>query len=288
LGSKTTVNRDPITSLGFRNLIVLLFLTPILPIIGDFQGLFTLPSEIRAEYWTYAFLSGLADLLGHACYFYALRHLDSSRVYPFISFQMIITYPIAIYVFGEILPRFLWLAASLIIIGVGFVGKPDSKDKGLETLTAEQKREHYAKGIFFGLATGAFFALFYLSMTMQNQIWQGEWEANYARLLMSAPVIWTIILLQPKHHPHKDTPEARQQLKAYLMTGAFACLSAGIGDAVYQMGVKENGSAVSITIASISPLINQLLAILLLKEKFRPRFLIGVLCIVLGNILVIL
>jgi drug/metabolite transporter (DMT)-like permease len=288
LGTKGTVERDPITSLGFRNLIVLLFLTPLLPFLGDMTGLFTLPADIRGEYWFFAFTSGLADLVGHACYFYALRYLDSSRVYPFVNFQMVMTYPIAIYVFGEAVPAWLWLASILIIVGVSFVGKPDSKDRGLEKLSGEQRREHYIKGSTFGLLTGACFAMFYLSMTVQGRIWGGEWESNYSRLLMSVITIWIYIAVRPKHHPHFTTPEQKNQVKAYVMTGLFACLSAGIGDAVYQIGVQKNGSAISITIASIAPLINQFLAILLLKEKFRPRFLIGVLCIIVGNILVIL
>ena len=287
LGTKGSVERDPITSLAFRNTIVTLFLTIVLPIFGKLSGLFTIPSEIRLEYWIFAFISGLMDLLGHACYFIALRHLDSSRVYPFISFQMLFTYPIAIFVFGDAIPQFLWLSMILIIIGVGFVGKPDNQDKGMENLSLPEKKVHNKKGILFGIATGAFFALFYLSMTMQNRIWNGVWESNYARLLLSSITICGYILLRPKHRPHFKTKEDKEKIKSYVMTGVFACLSAGIGDTLYQLGVNENGSNVSITIASGTPLLNQIFALIFLKEKFRPIFLIGVFFIIAGNILVV-
>jgi drug/metabolite transporter (DMT)-like permease len=287
LGTKGSVERDPITSLAFRNTVVAIFLLILIPFIGNISAVFTLSSDLAIQYWIYASLAGLTDLLGHACYFNALRHLDSSRVYPFLNFQMLMTYPIAIFLLGEAVPRFLWLAALLIIIGVMFVGSPDNKDRGFDKLNVEERRSHTLKGIIFGISTGAFFALFYLSMAMENRVFQGEFESNFTRMVISVIMIWFFLLIRPQHLPKLRTLEDKAKIKSYLLTGAFACLSAGIGDAVYQMGVRENGASVSITIASTAPLFNQLLAILILKEKFRPRFLIGVMFIVIGNILVI-
>ena len=289
LGTKGTVERDPITSLAFRYFIVSLVLTPIMIFFVDIQALFALNQEIRMNYGIFATLSALFDIFAHAAYFMALRHLDSSRVYPFITFQMLLTYPFAILVFNESIPRFLWLSALLIILGVVSVSKPDHKDKGFENITDEQKKSHFRKGIMYGLLTGTFFALFYLSMAMQNRIVDlGEWENNYARLIISCIILWTYLFIKRKHIPKKSHPEYKAQLKSYITVGLFACLSAGIGDAVYQMGIAENGAAISITIASIAPLLNQLFAILFLKEKFRPRFLVGVILIVIANILVVL
>lgn len=287
LGTKGSVERDPITSLAFRNTVVAIFLLGLLPFFGNIYGVFNLSPELAIQYWIYACMTGLTDLLGHACYFIALRHLDSSRVYPFINFQMLLTYPLAIFLLGEEIPQFLWLAAILIIIGVIFVGSPDNKDRGFDRLSLEERRSHAVIGIFFGLGTGAFFALFYLSMAMQNRIYQGEFESNLTRMVISVFIIWIFLFVRPKHLPKLRTSEDKIKMKNYLLTGVFACLSAGIGDAIYQIGVRENGASISITIASTAPLFNQLLAILLLKEKFRPRFLIGVLFIVIGNILVL-
>ena len=125
-------------------------------------------------------------------------------------------------------------------------------------------------------------------MAMQNKVGLGEWESNYSRLFLSCAMIWVFLSIRPKHIPKKSHPEYKSQLKSYITIGLFACFSAGIGDAVYQMGVSRNGAAISITIASIAPLLNQLFAIVFLKEKFRPRFLIGVAFIVVANILVVL
>ena len=288
MGNKASADRDPVTSLAFRYIIVTLALTPFVFLLWDFSGLFELPEKERNTYIIFALLSGLFDIVGHGTYFFALRHLDSSRVYPLINFQMIFTFPIAIYIFGEAIPRFLWLSVILIVLGVTIIGKPDNKDAGFEGLSEIEKKKHHKTGVIFGLLTGLFFALFYLSMAQQNKIWYGEWESNYARLALSSIMIWVYVLLRPKHLPKKNHLEYKDQMRSYIMIGFFAILSAGIGDAVYQMGVTENGSAISITLASLAPLINQFLAILFLKEKFRPRFLVGVIFIILGNILILL
>src|SRR6056297_2547270 len=81
LGTKGSSDRDPITSLAFRYLVVTAVLTPFIFIFTNMKGVFSLGSNVRGEYWLYAFLAGLFDILGHGAYFMALRHLDSSRVY---------------------------------------------------------------------------------------------------------------------------------------------------------------------------------------------------------------
>jgi drug/metabolite transporter (DMT)-like permease len=287
LGNQGSVERDPISSVGVRVLIITCGMVFLTLIFGDITAIFTLDKEIRTEYWIYTLLGAFFSVCGDFCYFHAARCIDISRIYPLINCQMLFTYPISYYVFHEVIPPMIFLSATLIILGVMFVGNPDSDDKGMDMHSPEDKKKYHRRGVILGILTGFFFAMIYISMALQNRVWYGTVESNFGRMLLYSVLTWTYILLTRKHIPWRNTPEKKEAFRAYCMMGFFGIFSAGIGDWIYQIGVKENGTAVSITIASAAPLINQFLAIIFLKEKFRYKFLIGALLIIIGNILII-
>jgi drug/metabolite transporter (DMT)-like permease len=287
LGSEGVETRDPITSLAIRIAIVAVLLMILCALIGDLQGLFNLDMHIRTTYWTFALISACLGLCGDICFFFAIRYLDASRIYPLINCQMLFTYPISFYVFNEDLPPLLFPAALMIIIGVYFLGIPDSKDRGWDALPPDIAKRNFRRGIFLGLGTGFFWGMYYLTLAYQNMLWYGPIESNFSRMMIASLIIWTCLLVTRKHLPKRYTLETRDELKAYVYTGIFGFISAGIGDSFYQMGVRENGTAISITLASATPLLNQVFAILFLKEKFRRNFLLGAILIVIANVLVI-
>lgn len=288
MGTEGNTEKNPVTCIAFRNTTVAIFLLIFLPFFSNMGEIYNLSSDQARSYWTWAFIAAMGDIMGHFFYFNALKHLDSSRIYPLINFQMLFTFPISIFILKEPIPQYLWLSALLIGIGVFLIMNPDNKDKGIEGFSEEEKAKHLKKGICFGILTGMFYAFFYLAMAMQNRVYYGVYESNFSRMVVSVAILWGFMLIRPKHLPRFDTPEDKHRAKSYLIAGLFAVFSAGIGDATYQIGVKENGASVSITIASAAPLLNQVFSIAFLKEKFRYLFLIGVIFIVIGNILVIL
>lgn len=264
MGSDGMEDRDPITSLVIRASIITLFLFVMTLLIGDIDVLFSMDPEIRMRYWIFATLAAICSTLGDICYFFALRFLDSSRVYPLINTQMLFTYPVI------------------------FVSNPDSKDRGMQNFNQQQKKKRYTKGIFLGMLTGFFWSMIYINMAVQNQIYHAPLESNFAHLIVYTIIIWIIVIIRPKHFPKFNlSSKNKEKMKAYLITGFFGIISAGIGDWIYQIGIIENGVAISITIASTTPLVNQILAIIILKEKFRKQLIIGVTLIVIANILII-
>lgn len=287
LGSFGTVKRDPIASIGVRILIIVAVMTVLMLFFGDFQGLIQMDSTIRTHYWFLAFLAGLFTVIGDICYFVALRYIDSSRIYPLINCQMLFTYPLAYYFFEEQIPPLMWVAAGLMILGVFFIQDSKTKDKGMENIPPEEQRKKLTIGVLLGILLGFFFAIQYILLHMQELIWVGSLECNYTRLICYTAIIWPYLLFSKTHRPSMATPEGKEQVRAYALMGIIGSLSLGVGDSVYQLGLKEVGASTAITIASTSPILNQIFAIAFLKEKFRPRFLIAVILIVIGNILVI-
>jgi len=288
LGSAGTETRDPLTSMGVRIAIIVGFLALILAFFGNFGPILALPADQALTYWVLGVVNGALTLVGDICYFNALRFIDSSRVYPLINIQILFTYPLAFAFFGENIPPWMWVAGILMIVGVGLISKKDVQDRGMEKRNAAEQQKTHLWGVVLGLCVGLSFALQYLALQGQNRIYNGVFESNFTRLASYAAIIWVFLFVTRKHLPRWSTPSDREQTLAYIKMGLVGCLSMGIGDSIYQIGVNENGSALSITLASMSALFNQFFAWGILKEKFRKNFLFGVFCIVLGTIIVVL
>jgi drug/metabolite transporter (DMT)-like permease len=289
VGIKGEEHRDPISAMSIRVIIILIALFLASIIFGDLPGLFLLSSEIALQYWGFALLTGVLSIGADLCYFNALRFLDSSRVYPLVNTQTLFTFPFA-FAFGESITINMFFAAALMIIGVLFVGKTDSKDSGMDNLTKPQQKHNYVVGIVLSIATGFFFAMIYLSMGMQNRIFNGIFECNFSRTLCFGIILWIGLLFIPKLRkriPKTDSKENKEIIKKYILIGLFGVLSFGLGDSLYQIGIIENGPSISIIIASSAPIFNQIFAVTFLKETLRRNFVFGVICIVIGNMLVI-
>jgi drug/metabolite transporter (DMT)-like permease len=287
LGAEGIEDRNPITALAVRVLIVFFLLMPVTMIFGDLTGLFNIPKHELHIYFFWTIIGGILTFIGDITYFYALRLIDSSRAYPLINVQTLFTFPFAYWWLGEAIPPLMYVAAGCMIIGVFFMQTSDAKDRGMETVQGDSRKKRYILGILCALATALFFATQYLAMAMQIRVYPGIFESNFTRIGIYVAIFGIFLLFRPNYLPKWNRNGEHSQLKAYIYTGLFGFLSFGIGDAIYQIGVTANGAALSIIIAATSPLLNQIFAIKVLKEKFRPTFLIAVVLIMLGNILVI-
>jgi drug/metabolite transporter (DMT)-like permease len=288
LGDQSDIKGDPISALSIRIIFVFLavFLTAL--IFENPFSIFLMDSEALRNYLLICALSGILTILGDICYFKALQLLDSCRIYPLVNTQALFTFPLAAFFFGEQITLLIWISGALMIIGVLFFGSTDNLDKGIATLDENKRKKTYLIGFFAGLTVGFFYATQYITMTLARNYYPGPFTQNSFRVFTFLVILWTYMLATKKHIPRFNTPEGKQSIKNYLIIGIMGAISMGICDGLYQIGVTLNGSAVSIVIASNAPLVNQLFGVLLLKEKFRPRFIIGVIIIIFANILVIL
>jgi drug/metabolite transporter (DMT)-like permease len=288
LGNQSDVKGDPISALSVRIIIVFLVVFTTALIFENPFGVFQMEKEEMWRYLGIGALSGVLTILGDICYFKTLQLLDSCRVYPLVNTQALFTFPLAALLFNDEITIFIWISGALMIIGVLFFGNRDNMDKGVDTLDEGKRKRTYIIGFFAGLTVGFFYATQYITMTLAQSYYQGAFTQNSVRVLTFLVVLWSYMLITKKHIPKFSTPQDKAAMKSYLIIGIMGGFSMGICDGLYQIGVAMNNSSISIVIASNAPLVNQFFGVLLLKEKFRPKFLIGVLLIIFANILVII
>ncbi|MHA1821341.1 MAG: EamA family transporter [Promethearchaeota archaeon] len=308
IGSEGGKKRDPVMAFGFKIIIVAPFMV-ILAFI--FSNEFHNFANIGLSYWIFGTLAAIFSVIGEVSYFYALRYIDSSRVFPLINTQTLFTFPLAFIFLNENIRVSSLISAIFMIIGVFFIKRSkDNLDKDMDKLDPNLRKLSYFRGFWFGITTGFCWAAIYVFMALQNRIYNGFIENNAIRCIISLIIVWTYILLSrklrnktinlfkiQKKNQNSKPKEIRdnsqishrsyQDLKLYLLIGFFGIFSFGIADTIYQIAISLNGATISIIIASTSPLINQILARLILKEHLRKIFIVAVIFIILGNILVI-
>ncbi len=81
--------------------------------------------------------------------------------------------------------------------------------------------------------------------------------------------------------------ENRDRRKYFIYIGIAGILSLGFADAIYIKAAEINGLVLTSIFTANTPMVQLLLSILILKEKFRKRFLIAVLLIIIGNYIII-
>lgn len=81
--------------------------------------------------------------------------------------------------------------------------------------------------------------------------------------------------------------ESRKIRKYYIWIGIAGILSLGFADSLYYKAAEINGLVLTTTFTINTPMVQQILSILILKEKFRKRFIVAVLLIIAGNYIIL-
>ncbi len=81
--------------------------------------------------------------------------------------------------------------------------------------------------------------------------------------------------------------ENRNNLKYFIYIGIAGVLSLGLADAIYIKAAEINGLVLTSIFTANTPMVQQIFSILILKEKFRKRFIIAVFLIIVGNYIII-
>jgi drug/metabolite transporter (DMT)-like permease len=137
------------------------------------------------------------------------------------------------------------------------------------------------------LGTAFFWALAIVSFNSARIVANGDvFITNFLRIL-SATVFISIVGMFRHEYYKGFKKENRIYLKYQIYIGIAGSLSLGLADSLFYKAAEINGLIFTSTITASTPLIQQLASVLILKEKFRKRFLIAVILIILGNYIVI-
>lgn len=256
-------------------------------VFGTFSFIFVLSAQNLNDYLIACLISGLSVTIGDLLYFISLKKIDVSRAFPLTQLSLIFVYPFAFILFGEELKFSILLGGSLILLSVFFLS---SKDKPIDLEKSSEKEKKASEVLVLGvlLAIGAAF-LWGLSIVAFNQariISNDVFVTNFIRVFFGA-VLFLIIGIFQKDFYSGFKKANRSKIKYFLFIGIAGALSLGLADTLFYKAAEINGLVLTSTFTANTPMLQQILSILILKEKFRKRFIIAVGLIIIGNYIII-
>ena len=275
---------DPKGTLLFRLCCVSLFTLIISMIIGNFLIFLTLERNELIFYLIMCLMSGLTVTIGDICYFASLKKIDASRAYPLTQLSLIFVYPFSIIFFGEELTLSIIIGGSLILSSVFLLSKKDKEDN--EEEGADKESENVLVGILLAIGTAFFWALAIVSFHQARIISGDVFVTNFIRIIF-ATISISILGIFKREYYSGFKWENREELKYNAFMGIAGSLSLGLADSLFYQAAEINGLILTSTITANTPMVQQIFSIAFLKEKFRKRFLIACMLIIIGNYIIL-
>ena len=280
---------DPKANLLFR-LVCVLISTFIFSLFFGNYGFFSdFSLRERNEYIIACIISGLSVTIGDLMYFISLKKIDASRAYPLTQLSLIFVYPFAFFFFDEEITISVFIGGILILLSIFFLSKKDiSVEKNGNNSKDKEKSQENSEDILVGviLALGAAFCwgISIVSFHQARIIAGDVFVTNFTRIFFATLFISVLGICQKDYYSgFKNHPN----LKYYAFMGIAGSLSLGLADSLFYMAAEINGLVLTATITANTPMIQLILSIIILKEKFRKRFLIAISLIILGNYIIL-
>ena len=280
-------------TLLFRLCCVAIFTFILSLILGNFLIFYSLQGYDLIIYLVACLISGLTVTCGDLLYFKALKKIDVSRAYPIIQLSLIFVYPFAFILFGEELTLSIFLGGMMILSGVFLLSKKDKVEKlednledPIQSNENEKPKEEIFIGVVLSIGTAFLWALAIVSFHQARIISHDVYLTNFLRIIFATSFIAILGLFKREYYTG-FTKEERHYLKHYGYMGMAGALSLGLADSLFYEAAGINGLILTSTLTASTPLVQQIFSIVLLKEKFRRRFLIAVCLIIIGNYLIL-
>ena len=223
-------------------------------------------------------------------YFTSLKKIDASRAFPLTQLSLIFVYPFAFFLFGEELTLSIFIGGMLIFSSVFLLSKKDTNNTEILDESEQNDKNHKESNVYIGvaLATGAAFcwAITIVSFHHARAISNDVHVTNFIRVFLATISVAILGLFQRDFYC-AFKKENREDLKYYGYMGIAGSLSLGLADSLFFEAAGINGLIITSTIAANTPMVQQIFSILILKEKFRKRFLIAVCLIIIGNYIIL-
>ncbi len=258
-------------------------------IFGTFSFIPLLSSQNLVSYIIACLISGLSVTIGDLLYFASLKKIDASRAFPLTQLSLIFVYPFAFILFGEELKLSILFGGALILLSA-FVLITKDKDKKKINENGSEKISQPSEKMIIGvlLAIGSAF-LWGLSIVAFNQariISSDVFVTNFIRIFFGA-IVFIIFGIFQKGYYASFYKEHRKIIKYFIYIGIAGSLSLGLADTLFYKAVEINGLVLTSTFTANTPMVQQVLSILILKEKFRKRFIFAVGLIIAGNYIIL-
>lgn len=244
----------------------------------------------RSELISYliaCFISGLSVTIGDLLYYMSLRRIDASRTYPLVQTSLIFVIFFSIFFFNAKITLPTLVGGALIFSSVFILSSRDRDERHDEKRSLRDKiSEDLLIGVLLAISTAFFWALAYVSFNNARLISGDVFISNFVRVLFGLFAIGILGIFQREYYGGFKKLN-RKNLKYFIYIGIAGILSLGFADAVYIKAAEIEDLIVTSVFTINTPLVQQILSILILKEKFRKKFLVAVGLIILGNYIVL-
>ena len=251
-----------------RTIIVLAFAWLLVFITGAQSGI----GAISCRTWLFLVLSGLVTGASWLCYFKALQNGDVNKVVPVDKCSTVLTIVLAALCFNE--PFTLITAAAVFLTGVGTLLMIEKKQAAKST--------PQNKSWLFYAAGSAIFA----SLTaILGKIGIENINSNLGTAIRTAVVLvmaWGMVAVTGKR-------KLLGQIKAKEMIFiCFSGLATGASWLCYYHALQNGLVSVVVAVDKLSVLVTIAFAWLVFGERLTLRSMAGLLCLVIGTLLLVL
>ncbi len=256
-------------------------------IFGNYIILRNLNNTELISYLIACLISGISVTIGDLMYYMSLKKIDASRTYPLVQISLIFVIFFSFSLFGEEITFSIILGGALILSSVFILSTKDKSEKtDLKKSMRERISEDLIIGVLLAIGTAFFWALAYVSFNQARILTGDVFISNFLRVGFGMIMIAILGLFQREYYAGFKK-ENRNNLKYFIYIGIAGILSLGFADAIYIKAAEINGLILTSTFTVNTPMVQQIFSILILKEKFRKRFIIAVILIIIGNYIIL-
>lgn len=257
---------DSDVATAIRTIVVLVFSWLMVLLTGSANQI----TDISAATWTFLILSGLATGASWLCYFRALQLGNINKVVPIDKSSIVLTVVLAFVLLGE--PISLWKLVGLLAIGAG-------------TLLMIQKKEgaREAKGRAW-LVYAVLSAVFASLTSIFGKIGITGVESNLGTALRTGVVLvmaWLLVFIKGKQKELSRI--SRRELGFIALSG----VATGASWLCYYKALQDGPASAVGPIDKLSILITIAFSYVVFREKLSKKAAVGLVCIVLGTMLML-
>ncbi len=256
-------------------------------IFGNYIILRNLNNSELISYLIACLISGISVTIGDLMYYMSLKKIDASRTYPLVQISLVFVIFFSFSLFGEEITFSIILGGALILSSVFILSTKDKSEKtDIKKSIRERISEDLIIGVLLAIGTAFFWALAYVSFNQARILTGDVFISNFFRVGFGMITIAILGLFQREYYAGFKN-ENRNNLKYFIYIGIAGILSLGFADSIYIKAAEINGLILTSTFTANTPMVQQIFSILILKEKFRKRFIIAVILIIIGNYIIL-
>ncbi|MCK4369607.1 MAG: EamA family transporter, partial [Candidatus Lokiarchaeota archaeon] len=252
-------------------------------IFSNYLILRNLNNSELISYLIACLISGVSVTIGDLMYYMSLKKIDASRTYPLVQTSLLFVIFFSIFLFNEEITCSIVLGGTLILSSVFILSIRDKSEKiNVKRSLKERISEDLIIGVLLAIGTAFFWAIAYVSFNQARILTGDVFISNFFRVGFGMIAIAVLGIFQREYYAGFKK-ENRINLKYFLYIGIAGMLSLGFADAIYIKAAEINGLILTSTFTANTPMVQQILSILILKEKFRKRFIVAIILIIIGN-----